>query len=211
MKKLLFILLILFVWFVSFWYCQEMSFEDCQYTYWLMPIDWIDTEYCMSQDLCPAVDINYCVENQLCPACELTWWNSELIINDIQHISAPSITINIPEEFNWDYTWNDEEFIINISWYNVDTEYISSIITTQNSKPNNIDFNNIVSWLIPLLVPWLVLIAFIYFVFRFVKKYFKMSVSEVSAIFNVLSPILNWVSPIAMMSIALYFIRSFFD
>ena len=38
-----------------------------------------------------------------------------------------------------------------------------------------------------------------------------MSTAEVSAIFNVLSPILNWVAPIAMMSIALYFIRSFFD
>lgn len=38
-----------------------------------------------------------------------------------------------------------------------------------------------------------------------------MSTSEVSAIFTAISPILNWVAPIAMMSIALYFIRSFFD
>jgi len=38
-----------------------------------------------------------------------------------------------------------------------------------------------------------------------------MSVSSVSSIFEALSPILTWVGPIAMMSIALYFIRSFFD
>lgn len=38
-----------------------------------------------------------------------------------------------------------------------------------------------------------------------------MNVSQVGDIFSVLSPILNWVWPIAMMSIALYFIRSFFD
>ena len=38
-----------------------------------------------------------------------------------------------------------------------------------------------------------------------------MNVSQVQAIFEVLQPILNWVAPIAMMSLALYFIRSFFD
>ena len=38
-----------------------------------------------------------------------------------------------------------------------------------------------------------------------------MTVSSVSAIFEALEPILTWVWPIAMMSIALYFIRSFFD
>lgn len=147
------------LWWILFWGdCKLMSSLECQTDYNLIPIE--------------SVDINYCVSNQLCPACDLTWWNSELFINDIQHISAPLININIPEEFDWDYTWNDEEFLLDVKWYNVDTEYISSIITTQNSKPNNVDFNNIVSWLIPLLVPWLVLIAFIYFVFRFVKKIF---------------------------------------
>lgn len=38
-----------------------------------------------------------------------------------------------------------------------------------------------------------------------------MSVENVASIFNVLKPILDWVAPIACMSIALYFIRSFFD
>lgn len=38
-----------------------------------------------------------------------------------------------------------------------------------------------------------------------------MTTTEVSTIFTTLAPILNWVAPICMMSIALYFIRSFFD
>ena len=38
-----------------------------------------------------------------------------------------------------------------------------------------------------------------------------MTVSAVWDIFNALSPILTRVGPIAMMSISLYFIRSFFD
>lgn len=33
----------------------------------------------------------------------------------------------------------------------------------------------------------------------------------ITSIFTSLEPILEWVWPIAMMSIALYFIRSFFD
>lgn len=38
-----------------------------------------------------------------------------------------------------------------------------------------------------------------------------MDVSQIQAVFTALSPILNRVAPIAMFSIALYFIRSFFD
>ena len=38
-----------------------------------------------------------------------------------------------------------------------------------------------------------------------------MSAYDVQTVFNILSPILNWVAPIAMLSISLYFIRSFFD
>lgn len=108
---------------------------------------------------------------------ECTWsiesWNwSALFINDIQHVSAPLINITIPEEFDRNYTWNDEEFDLSISWYNVDTEYIDWLIRTQTTLPNSTDFNNTVSWLIPLFVPWLVIILLIYFIFRFIKKIF---------------------------------------
>lgn len=38
-----------------------------------------------------------------------------------------------------------------------------------------------------------------------------MATSEITAVFTAIKPILDWVAPIAIMSIALYFIRSFFD
>ena len=43
---------------------------------------------------------------------------------------------------------------------------------TQKEIPNEIDFNNTVSVLLPLFVPGLVLILFIYFIFRLLKKIF---------------------------------------
>lgn len=39
----------------------------------------------------------------------------------------------------------------------------------------------------------------------------SVNVSAISAVFEAIQPLLNWVAPIAIMSIALYFIRSFFD
>lgn len=164
----------------------QYTSQECQSVYWLVS-SWLlnecesDLLSCQSSISWYDSTLNVCTNNlnncttNLSNCLEWNWSNiqwSSLFINDIQHIWAPLINITIPEEINWDYTWNDEDFIINISWYNVDTDYIAWIITTQNSKPNNVDFNNIVSWLIPLLVPWLVLIAFIYFVFRFIKKIF---------------------------------------
>ena len=38
-----------------------------------------------------------------------------------------------------------------------------------------------------------------------------MNASSIQAIFTALGPIFDWVAPICTMSIALYFIRSFFD
>ena len=141
----------------SFWYCDMTSME-CQTAYSLIPIEEVDT--------------NYAVQNNLCPleSSGVEW--SSLYINDIQHVSAPEINIYIPEEYNRDYTWDENKFDLYVSGYNVDYEYIDNIIRTQKSTPNSDDFNNIISWLIPLLVPWLVIILFIRFIFRFVKKIF---------------------------------------
>lgn len=149
---------ILCIWLLtSFWYCQMSQFE-CMYEYNLIPIQEVNT--------------NYCIQNNLCPleSTGVEW--SSLYINNIQHVSAPVINIDIPEEISWDYTGDDDSFDLSIDWYNVDTEYIEWIINIQNSKPNDQDFNNIITWLLPLLIPWFVIILFIYFIFRFIKKIF---------------------------------------
>lgn len=124
------------------------------------------------------IDSNYCENNNLCPV--YTWecenssgvnWSS-LYINDIQHIWWPNIYIGIPEEISRDYDYIDEDMYINVSGYNVDYDKITWIINTQNYKPSTEDFNYIVSSVIPLFVPWLVIILFLYWIFRFIKKIF---------------------------------------
>lgn len=127
-----------------------------------------------------SIDSNYCELNNLCPVYtwdseDLSWVNRSILhINWIEHVWAWFIDITIPEEFDWNYlyTWNWDVFELNISWYNVDTEYIDWIITTQKTLPNKEDFNNTISWLLPWFVPWLVIVLFLYFVFRFLKKVF---------------------------------------
>lgn len=114
------------------------------------------------------------VDSETYTVSDSTWdisWSS-LYINEIQHLSSENINITIPEEISWDYTGDEENFELVINGYNVDSEYIEWIINTQKEIPNEIDFNNTVSVLLPLFVPGLVLILFIYFVFRLLKKIF---------------------------------------
>jgi len=135
--------------------------------------------YMPEPESCPVIDQEYCLGNNLCPefdtwdCAELSWDNwSALYINDIQHESAWVINVNIPWEIDWDYTNEDNEFNLDVIWYNVDTDYIEDIIGIQTTKPNKTDLNNIITWILPLFVPWLVIILFVYFVFKLIKKLF---------------------------------------
>ena len=123
-----------------------------------------------------SVDSNYCVENELCPSCDTpicTWDNwSALLINDEQYDSAWIINVSIPSDYWFDYDNDWDQVDLTVEWYNVDAEYIEWIINNQKSKPNQTDLNNIITWLLPLFIPWLVVILFIYFVFKFLKKIF---------------------------------------
>ena len=119
----------------------------------------------------PYIEVsNYCAYTWV----ESSWDWSALYINDIQHIGAWIINVTIPTEIEWDYiyTWNWDQFDLNVKWYNVDSDYIEGIINTQNSKPNKVDFNNTISGLLPIFVPGLVIILLLYFIFRFIKKIF---------------------------------------
>lgn len=117
-------------------------------------------------------ELSSCMSNSW-SSCSWSWTNwSALFINNIQHLWKPIINITIPEEINWDYNSTWDLFDLNVVWYNVDYDKINWIINLQNTKPTEEDFNKIVSEVVPLLVPWLFIIAFIYFVFRFIRKLF---------------------------------------
>lgn len=137
--------------------CQEC--ETCPTTWEIL--SWYILE--------SSINSGYCIENWLC--WEISTWLSTLYINDIRHESKPFIYINIPEEINWDYTWDIEQISIDVEGYNKDTDYINSVISSQISKPTSEDLWNLIN-VVTKFVPWLVIILFIYFVFRFIKKIF---------------------------------------
>lgn len=133
----------------------QYTSQECQSEYNLIPISDIDS--------------NYCTENDLCT---FTGSYSNLVINDIWHESKPFIYVNIPEEIDWDYTGNSYSFTLDVWGYNTDSDYIAWIITTQKFTPDSSDFQKIITDVLPLFVPWLVIILFIYYIFRLIKKLF---------------------------------------
>lgn len=133
---------------------------ECQTEYNLIPISSVDSAYCENNNLCPVY------------TGEISTWYSTLFINDIRHESMPFIYVNIPEEFNWDYSTWINDFTIDIEWYNVDTEYIDWIIRTQNYKPSSEDFTNLV-WLLAPYTKYLVFLLFVFVVWAWIKKPFK--------------------------------------
>lgn len=117
-----------------------------------------------------SIDSSYCVWNWYCPVESWSNWSS-LFINWIQHESYPMINIDITDNVPWDYSINNDVFDLDV-WEAYDQDFIDWVIDSQKTLPNKTDFNNTISWLIPLFIPWLVIILFIYFIFRFIKKIF---------------------------------------
>jgi len=56
-------------------------------------------------------NLNNCLQSN---CWDIEW--SALYINEIQHQSAPIINITIPEEYNWDYTWDENSFDVYVEW-----------------------------------------------------------------------------------------------
>lgn len=140
---------------------------ECQSEYDLIPISSVDSNYCTTNNLCPACET--------CPTCPVwTGGVSSFYINNILHVGSPIVNMTIPSEIDWDYEYVQWWTVMNIDieWYNVDEDYIEWIITVQNYKPDSYDFTNLVSNVIPLFVPWLCIILLLYFIFRFIKKIF---------------------------------------
>lgn len=143
-----------------------MTSLDCQTEYNLIPISSVDQNYCTTNNLCPASE---------CPVCPVwTGSISNVYINDILHVGAPFIFIDIPEEISWDYGYTQwwTNMLVSVEWYNVDYDYINWVVDVQSYKPDSEDLTNIVKTVLPLFVPWLCIILLLYFIFKFIKKIF---------------------------------------
>ena len=143
-----------------------MTSLECQQNYSLIPISSVDSNYCTTNNLCPSSE---------CPVCPVWTGNiSNVYINDILHVGAPFIFIDIPEEISWDYGYTQwwTNMLVNVEWYNVDYDYINWVVDIQSYKPDSEDLTNIVKTVLPLFVPWLCIILLLYFIFKFIKKIF---------------------------------------
>lgn len=143
---------------------SQYTSQECQLEYNLIPVSSVDSNYCTTNWLCPSSWSGDCWSWS-------TNW-SALFINDIQHLWKPVISIDIPEEINWDYTSTDSEFNLEVIGYNVDYDYINGIVNTQNYTPTREDLTAVISSMGPF-VSLLVWALFIILVFYFIKKIFK--------------------------------------
>lgn len=124
---------------------------------------------CMTEYSLVPVDSNTSA-NVLDYSWDIQW--SSIFINDIQHNSSENINITIPEEINRDYIWDSDNFNLWISGYNVDSEYIQSVIDNQNYIPTREDFLNVFSNFTSF-GGLLVVCLFVILVFYMIKKIFN--------------------------------------
>ena len=102
-----------------------------------------------------------------------------LTVNNVEHGKFSFVNVDIPSEIARDYTgdnlsdsWIHNQFNLTVSWYNVDNEYIESIISQEKITPTNEDIEYFFTWLanyIPLIFVWF----FIILVWRIIKRSFK--------------------------------------
>ncbi len=140
---------------------------ECQTVYNLIPIESVDQSYCESNNLCSSCPV--------CPSVPIwTWGYSQLYINNILHIWASNIIMNIPEEIDWDYAYTawGQNMNIDVVGYNVDYEKIDEVVQLQNYKPTSEDFQKII-WLLAPYTKIIVFFVFLFIVWAWIKKPFK--------------------------------------
>lgn len=135
---------------------DQYSSLECQSEYSLIPISSVDSNYCTTNW--------FCFSSWDCWTWSINW--SSLFINDIQHLWKPIISIDIPEEINWDYTSTDTEFNVEVIGYNVDYEKMNQTLSIQKYNPTSEDFTQVV-WI---LAPYMKIFLFILFIFIVIKR-----------------------------------------
>lgn len=142
--------------------CQNSS--QCDYSWYILESE-ITSWYCEVQF--------WLISPSDCPnsswSGDIMW--SSFWVNNFQVMWGRNIYLYIPDWLNWDYTYVDENLQIEVEneW---DSEYIEWVIDNQTTLPNKTDLNNIITGVLPLFIPGLVIILFLYFIFRFIKKIF---------------------------------------
>lgn len=143
---------------------EKLTSFQCQQEYNLIPIEYVDQNYCEINNLCPAW--SWSVE---CP----NEWFSRLSINWIDQDQSLLYQVNIPDYLSYDYIhYSDQISDLNLNGYNEDTDYIQWIIDVQNYKPTSEDFTSVFMNIIPYM-KIIIFVLFLMLVWKMLKKVFK--------------------------------------
>lgn len=93
-------------------------------------------------------------------------------VNGIDHWHYSFVNVSVPSEISRDYTWDEVNFNVSVSWYNVDASYIEDILAVQNYKPTTDDFSRLVSEWLPRFWVLLFVCLFVILIFYMIKKIF---------------------------------------
>lgn len=140
---------------------------ECQNEYNLIPVENVTKEYC---------EINHnLISPESCPICEwsgsINW--SALYINNEQVSSASRINVNIDDWIDYNLNYVEDSATINVTGPEWDQEYIQWIIDTNSYQPSTEDFKNVFVWWLTLILPYLVVVLFVVFIWKFIRKIFK--------------------------------------
>ena len=152
-------------------------------------VSWDSECPCCSSNSCPStweilswyilessINSAYCENNNLCPI--NTWsvssgdnW-SALYINNLQFPWKSNIFVTIPDYIYWDYSSDESDFNLYVgSGY--DQDYIDNIVKINSYQPNSEDFTEIFVGGLTWIMPYIVIVLFIVFVRKLLKRIFK--------------------------------------
>ena len=128
------------------------------------------------------VTSNYCevefwlIDPENCPASggtgDVNW--SSFFVNNYQVQGARNIYLFMPDFLNWDYTYVDSWNTLNIEVENQgDEDYIQSVIDINSYRPTSEDFTGVFVSGLTLVMPYIVIVLFIIFVRKLIKKIFR--------------------------------------
>lgn len=101
-----------------------------------------------------------------------SWDWSALFINWIQHEGKWIINVNIADWVVWDYSFNDDQFDLDIgSGY--DQDYIDGVIDVQSYRPTSEDFTQTFVGGLILFTPYVIILLFVILVWKLIQRIFK--------------------------------------
>ena len=146
----------------------------------------VTQNYCTNkyQNLIPESDItsDYCevefwlIDPVNCPS-GWSWTGdvqrSALYINNVQYLGSPNIYVNVNDILDYSMTYVSWSAIIDVDGYKADTWYMADILTVQEYHPSSEDFTVAFVSFLTLWLPYVVVILFVVFVRKLIRKIFK--------------------------------------